>query len=285
MYAKGMYNSFKEEFWFNWVALCGGPYLQPEFSLACGVSLTMLRCRRLKKPCFPQTPAPPRSRARKQKQTTKKPSRVEALEDRIEELSYRLAAVDGNHMTARPVSHNGSESAAILEVNFETHRDSIDYDNNDYDNNWLGVEEPSMPAFESPGPPRGSSEPPLTPAQILRQTQQSVLKAQTHRTDMEHHPASAPGHDEEISSLLSRYRTHMQQCFPFVIIPPELANKDQREERPFLWRAVKMAALWQENARHVKLGKRLLKDLTDAILLRPYKSFDVVQGLLVFIAW
>jgi hypothetical protein len=212
----------------------------------------------------------------------KKPSRVKALEGRIEELSSRLATVAGHHMPVESASHDRSESVASPDVNVETHTELISSHGA-----WTESEEPSIPLFESPNPAsQGSSEPPfLISAKTLRQTQQSVMTAQTRKMDKVINPTSMSRHDEEITTRISLYRTHMQPQFPFVIIPPELANQEDRTRRPFLWRAVKMATLWQENTRHIKLGKRLLNDLTDAILLKPYKSFDVVQGLLVFIAW
>jgi hypothetical protein len=242
----------------------------------------MLRCHRLRKTCFPQTPAPPRRRARKHKQAIKKTSRVEALEGRIEELSSRLAAVDGNHTTAGSSSSVVSESAPIPNATIETRRESIAGHGD-----WLESGQLSSPLLESIN---STSRVPIEPlllnsAEILRQTQQSVMKAQTRKTDSESDPTSTPGGDEEIIAHLLRYRTHMQYRFPFVIVPPELASTEERQRRPFLWRAVKMAALWQENARRVQLGRKLLKDLTDAILLSTRRSFDVVQGLLVFIAW
>lgn len=91
--------------------------------------------------------------------------------------------------------------------------------------------------------------------------------------------------DQEAMTLLARYRTQMQHYFPFVIVPPELSGAENRHQRPFLWKAVKMAAVWREKTMHIRLGKRLLKDLTEAVLLRSDKSFDAVQGLLVLIAW
>lgn len=244
--------------------------------------LTLSRCHRLRKPCSPQTQAPSRKRARKDKQAVKKRSRVEILEDRIEQLSSRLVTADDSYLTAHSSSTILPEPTLNPNTPFETHRESTASHGA-----WLALGEPSIPQPESvyPVSHAPSERALLSSVEILRQTQKSVMKAQTREIYREKNAANKQKGDRNIEALLYRYRTHMQHRFPFVIVPEELSNEEERQQRPFLWRAVKVAALWQEHGRHIKLGKRLLIDFTDAILLRPLKSFDVVQGLLIFIAW
>ena len=227
---------------------------------------------------------------------------MEALEHRLEKLSSRLAAVDGRHR----IDESSSQSVSTANMYAPTSQDQITdgievipgvapRDTSDKghqelianDDIWPELQQPSTPSFQSIGStPLGINESslPITPG-IVRHTQQSVVIAQANKEAPPDVLSVASRREQEAVTLLERYRIQMQQYFPFVIVPPELSGAEGRRRRPFLWRAVRMAALWREEARHSRLGQSLLSDLTEAALLRPYKSFDVVQGFLVLIAW
>ncbi|KIM95549.1 hypothetical protein OIDMADRAFT_148682 [Oidiodendron maius Zn] len=227
---------------------------------------------------------------------------MEALEHRLEKLSSRLAAVDGSHRidesstqavstgnmyapTSRDQIADGIEVIPVVapqDTSDEGHQESIAYDDA-----WPQLQQPSIPSLQSIGStPLGINESsiPIMPG-ILRHTQQAVVISQARKEGPPDVLSAASRREQEVTTLLERYRIQMQQYFPFVIVPPELTGAEARQRRPFLWRAVRMAALWREDARHSRLGQSLLSDLTEAALLRPYKSFDVVQGFLVLIAW
>ena len=227
---------------------------------------------------------------------------MEALEQRLEKLSSRLTAVNGSHRidesssqafstpnmyapTSRDQITDGIEvipGVASRDTSDEGHQESIANDDV-----WPELQQPSIPPLESIGStPLGINEssPPIMPG-ILRHTQQAVMIAQARKEGPLDVLSAASRREQEAVTLLERYRIQLQQYFPFVIVPPELAGAEDRQRRPFLWRAVRMAALWREEAKHSRLGRSLLSDLTEAALLRPYKSFDVIQGFLVLIAW
>lgn len=73
--------------------------------------------------------------------------------------------------------------------------------------------------------------------------------------------------------------------FPFVIVPPNLSSEQLKWERPFLWKAVMLEACSLDASRQVKLGRELLREMTEALLTHPRKSVDLLQGLLLFLAW
>lgn len=77
----------------------------------------------------------------------------------------------------------------------------------------------------------------------------------------------------------------MEPLFPFVIIPRTMNSEQLQRERPLLWKAVMMQALCLDPNRQVPLGNELLKDIVVACFLEPKKSFDLLQGLEVLIAW
>ncbi|RDW58301.1 hypothetical protein BP5796_12231 [Coleophoma crateriformis] len=223
-----------------------------------------------------EPPPLPRTRKRKLKQIAKKPSRVEALERRLEELSSRLAAVDSSHGIAEPLVQVSStaELSDLTSPNQISDEVEVNIDAALSDSHEMG-DQGSMDD--------DAAQPEFYQTSDLN-TQPSAA-VQSKRNGLQDTTSATSRYDQEAIELLERYRTQISPLFPFVVVPTDLASLDHRRQRPFLWRAVKMAALWQEGARHARLGKRLLKDLTNAVLLRPYKDFDVVQGLLVFIAW
>ncbi|ROW12058.1 hypothetical protein VMCG_00760 [Cytospora schulzeri] len=57
------------------------------------------------------------------------------------------------------------------------------------------------------------------------------------------------------------------------------------KEKPFLWKAVMMQALYMNTSRQVPLGDELLNDIVAACFLKPRKCFDLLQALEVLIAW
>lgn len=73
--------------------------------------------------------------------------------------------------------------------------------------------------------------------------------------------------------------------FPFVVVPPGLSSEELRSERPFMWKSIMLQSCGLYSTRQVKLGRELLRDLTEALLIRPAKSLDVLQGLLLFLTW
>lgn len=235
----------------------------------------------------------------------KKPSRVGALERRIDELSSRLAVVDGSCSISELSSQACSAAnprAPVLQYQITDNveviagtaaRDTSYWDHQEPITNnhaWPVLQQPSTPFLESINPtsPLGPSEQRLSiMPEMPRHTQDEVVMVQTRKEGSQDTPLlpQRVTTNQEAMTLLVRYRTQMQHYFPFVIVPPELSGAENRQQRPFLWKAVKMAAVWREKTIHGRLGKRLLRDLTEAVLLRSYKSFDAVQGLLVLIAW
>ncbi|KAK8090130.1 hypothetical protein PG997_005091 [Apiospora hydei] len=90
---------------------------------------------------------------------------------------------------------------------------------------------------------------------------------------------------EEGERLLKEYRTNTMHVFPFVIVPPYMSAAQLRSERPVLWKAVMLQACFLEGKRQVYMGRKLLQELSEALLTKPRKGLDVLQGLLLYIGW
>ena len=90
---------------------------------------------------------------------------------------------------------------------------------------------------------------------------------------------------QEAEILLLEFKTNMTEQFPFVVIDSDSTSQSLHNERPLLWKAIMGAASHGNSDRQMALGANLLEDLTTRLLLKAEKSLDLLQALLVFIAW
>ncbi len=89
---------------------------------------------------------------------------------------------------------------------------------------------------------------------------------------------------EEAEKLLHVYQTQMSGHFPFVVIPAGTGTQDLRDDKPFLFAAVMLAASRQKFTGPTVAGSRLMEHLGVRMLIHGEKSMDLLQGLLVYIA-
>lgn len=90
---------------------------------------------------------------------------------------------------------------------------------------------------------------------------------------------------EEAEQRLAEYREHMEPIFPFIVIPRHMNSEQLRKERPYLWKAVMMQTLCLDANRQIPLGNELLNDIVASSFVQPKKSFDLLQGLEILVAW
>ena len=91
--------------------------------------------------------------------------------------------------------------------------------------------------------------------------------------------------EQEAEILLLEFRSSMTSQFPFVVIRPEETSQSLRSEKPLLWKAIMFAAAHGDSDRQLSLGSNLIEDITTRLLFRAEKSLQLLQALLVFIAW
>ncbi len=84
---------------------------------------------------------------------------------------------------------------------------------------------------------------------------------------------------------LSIYQTQMSCYFPFVVIPPTTTSQLLRQSKPFLWQAINLVASQRGSSLQSALDKELLQSLSEKLVIRGERSLDVLQGLLVYIAF
>lgn len=82
--------------------------------------------------------------------------------------------------------------------------------------------------------------------------------------------------------LLQIYRD--QSCnFPFIHVPQSLATF--RQEKPFLLLSVLAMALRNDRKLQESLEHKLREELSQKVIMEGQKSMDLLQGLLVYLAW
>jgi hypothetical protein len=96
-------------------------------------------------------------------------------------------------------------------------------------------------------------------------------------------PTIDPAYDDGF--LFNAFQTHMAVHLPFVVIERHINSNQLRHEKPFLYRIVNVAASSRQVARQAMLRQEIMKELTERLLLKNEKSLELLQGMLVFLAW
>jgi hypothetical protein len=84
--------------------------------------------------------------------------------------------------------------------------------------------------------------------------------------------------------LLQEYSTHVPY-FPFVVISQNDSLKSLRREKPFLLLSILATSSRCHKQLQDKLEMEVRKDLGQRVIVQGEKSLDLLQGLLVYLAW
>jgi hypothetical protein len=98
-------------------------------------------------------------------------------------------------------------------------------------------------------------------------------------------PGDAPPPPDSDDVLLELYRTQMQPVFPFVIIPPSVSASDLRASQPFLMSAIRMVTSFRSLRSMRAQMHRLMSHIADHIIIRSARSLELLQGVMIMIAW
>jgi hypothetical protein len=86
-------------------------------------------------------------------------------------------------------------------------------------------------------------------------------------------------------NYLELFRTILTPHFPFVMIPHQVSVIQLREEKPFLFLAIMASASYDNMPLQRLLGAEVKRAVASRIILNGEVSFDLLQGLLVYLAW
>ena len=89
---------------------------------------------------------------------------------------------------------------------------------------------------------------------------------------------------DEAETLVDYFR-EMSQTYPFVIVPEDCDVALLRKTRPMLFQAVITAASWRNSSRQSVLHAQFLKEVSVRLLVKPERSLDLLQAVLVYFGW
>ncbi|KUI54751.1 Transcriptional regulator WAR1 [Cytospora mali] len=94
-----------------------------------------------------------------------------------------------------------------------------------------------------------------------------------------------PSQRRSDGELLEIYQTRLMPVFPFVPIPPGTQPGRLKAERPFLFSALCMAASISDVRSMRGQMFSMVKRLTNEMFIESNRSMDILQGIIVILAW
>jgi hypothetical protein len=91
--------------------------------------------------------------------------------------------------------------------------------------------------------------------------------------------------DDDAESLLQKFRLEFSRFFPFVVIPPEQNFLDLKEKKPFVALVVLMIGCRHDNALQTTIAKKIRELISYSTLVKGEQSLDLLQGIMLFLAW
>lgn len=127
-----------------------------------------------------------------------------------------------------------------------------------------------------------------------RSSAQDAFPIASHAKDSSHHCEEAPDMidviqmgiitDQEAEVLLNAASSEYGVC-PWVAVPSSLPLNRFRRERPFLLLSLLSLASRKQVASHEPLERELKKVLSAKIIMDDGPDLDLLQGMLVYLAW
>ncbi|KAM0668425.1 hypothetical protein ACQRIU_001987 [Beauveria bassiana] len=189
-------------------------------------------------------------------------NRVASLEDRLDALTTAIEAQ--NALTSRNLGIGGSSNPSLIPG--LTHAQSP-----------AQAQSPVVPATSSPASSTSASR--LSPA-APRQGSTSWPSSQP---SVQPPPMGLSWPQAE--RILAIYRDICLYNFPFVWIPGHMTAQELCESKPCLFRAVMLSSAPLPVARLKKMKRNVIAYISQRMLVEEERSLDVLQGLLIVIAW
>lgn len=90
---------------------------------------------------------------------------------------------------------------------------------------------------------------------------------------------------DQAIALVDEFREKNVPQFPFVVVPDGVAVLTLRRDWPFLFSAIISVMLYSHPETQRRLGESLQSQFITRAVMRSEKSLDILQGLLVYLAW
>ncbi|KAF5000531.1 hypothetical protein FGRMN_1698 [Fusarium graminum] len=89
----------------------------------------------------------------------------------------------------------------------------------------------------------------------------------------------------EAQTLLDNYRTKAVQHFPFIPIASDIAASSLKETKPFLFMSIMATMKFDNCTIQRQMGEEVRIQAHQRVLLESESSLELLQGLLVYLAW
>ncbi|ORY59091.1 uncharacterized protein BCR38DRAFT_477399 [Pseudomassariella vexata] len=246
--------------------------------IACGNPNKCERCERLNKSCSKQTPAPPRLRK------GRKMTRVVELEKKLADLSSQLE-ISNLHLPdlGKPILRNPGS----VKENSDREKDKPEKDSQGQTEYMKRIKAYCFfnHMFPDYRVAEGGHDSSGLNFNAMGDWAEMAPRFPAGRPIANEPPSSNWPQGAEACTLLSEYKDKLMHIFPFVIVPHDLTAAQLQWKRLFLWKAVMVEACHLDGKRQLELGTELLRELSEAAFTRPHKSVDLLQGLLLYLAW
>lgn len=97
--------------------------------------------------------------------------------------------------------------------------------------------------------------------------------------------SSRPVSVEQAIELIEYYRQVLTPNFPFVVLPADVSIVDMRRLKPVLFKGVLVVSAWRSRPLQLLLEKDFLVDIASRFFIHGERSLDLLQGLMVYLAW
>ena len=246
-----------------------------------GLGLTWGRCHRLKKHCEPSVTV------RKRNARRQVGSRTAQLEEKLEDLVSLLR----NHGTAsKPAAATTTASVAA------THeRSPLDLWMSNTPDPSHGSPSETAAAGDSVG--RNHPNPAARPRSPLGPQTPAAIFNSAFRPGLFNHQSTVavpissmiqypwmPATQRQAEEQLALFRDRYLLCFPCIYLPPAMTSEQLREEKPFSWFTIMMMSC-QTSSVQFGMGALWQKIVSQKIIIEHEKSIDLLQGMVIFLAW
>lgn len=88
-----------------------------------------------------------------------------------------------------------------------------------------------------------------------------------------------------VDRRLETFRQSLVHYFPFVVVPPTVSAETLQQDSPFLFLCIMAVTSFENPMIQRRLGQEIKKQICDRLVMGHEVSMDLLQGLLVFVAW
>jgi hypothetical protein len=111
-----------------------------------------------------------------------------------------------------------------------------------------------------------------------------------HRSNTTHSPSGSLYLEQEhttdaMDALLDVFRNEVTPHFPFIVIPCVTTAHQLSLSEPFLLKTIIYSASRRKTPSQPQLNTEILSYISEHLVMRGEKSLELLQGILIYIAW